>query len=167
MENTPGPWKIEYETDHDFLIVAPWSDAVKPGNIELFGDYRGGHVCNITFIDNASVPTERQALANAELIAQAPELKKRLEAAEARVAQAEQERDEYKRQYHEREQAITEDERADKDTILKLRRQLAEARAHVEHTQDQYINALDWMEEGIIETPLGQSIDGQGDEVES
>jgi hypothetical protein len=71
-KHTPGPWKIDESIDYAVSVHAPWSDKVKAGNTPLFGDYRGGIICEMHY--NSGVPTKEQALANAKLIAAAPEL---------------------------------------------------------------------------------------------
>jgi hypothetical protein len=62
----PGPWKISDDDNHTIVIVSPWSEKVKPGEAEAFGDYRGAHICTIDY--NSGVPSKEQAMANAEFI---------------------------------------------------------------------------------------------------
>lgn len=72
MRHTQGEWKIDVSSQNEIVIFSPWSKEVTPGNTATFGDYRGAHVCSIAY--NSGVPTKEQALANAQLIASAPEL---------------------------------------------------------------------------------------------
>jgi len=72
MKYIPGKWKVDNNLHADIVVYAPWSENVKPGNTATFGDYRGAHICYLTY--NSGVPTKEQAKANALLIASAPEL---------------------------------------------------------------------------------------------
>lgn len=63
--------------EYKINIVSPWTENVKPEATPTFGDYRGAHICEMHY--NTGVPTKEQALANANLIAAAPELLKRLQ----------------------------------------------------------------------------------------
>lgn len=72
MEHTQGPWIVDDSIDGEVSVIAPWSEHVKPANTNLFGDYRGGHICKIDYVQR--VPTKEQAIANAALIAIAPEM---------------------------------------------------------------------------------------------
>lgn len=69
MNHSELPWKVEEPFASKICIVVPWSDKVKPGNTALFGDYRGGCICELEF--NSGVPTKEQATANASFIVRA------------------------------------------------------------------------------------------------
>jgi len=72
MKHTVGNWKIDDTIDNTISVVSPWSDKVKPEETATFGDYRGALICEMYY--NTGVPTKGQALANAKLIAAAPDL---------------------------------------------------------------------------------------------
>ena len=72
MKHTKGPWKVDEKTEYTISVHAPWSDRVKVVEEQTFGDYRGALICEMHY--NSGVPTKEKALANAKLIAAAPDM---------------------------------------------------------------------------------------------
>lgn len=71
-KHTKGNWKVDDSIEYEISIVSPWSAEVRPGDTPTFGDYRGAIICKMDY--NSGVPTKKQALANARLIAAAPDM---------------------------------------------------------------------------------------------
>lgn len=69
---TQGEWKVDDSIEYEISVVSPWTDKHQPRDSAVFGDYRGGIICSMNY--NGGVPTKEQALANAKLIAAAPDL---------------------------------------------------------------------------------------------
>lgn len=81
MTHTPGPWEAIDNPDGIIDIVRRWDAEVTSGNTAVFGSILGAHIAEIPYT-TTGIPTREQALANAALIATAPEL---LEACKAFV----------------------------------------------------------------------------------
>jgi len=74
MPHTPGPWVTDTDDGLTQVSVhAPWGENVRPGDSATFGDYRGAMICAAQFL-HSGVPTKEQAVANAQLIAAAPDM---------------------------------------------------------------------------------------------
>jgi len=71
-KHTEGKWKVDDSSEYNISVVSPWTQVVTPANTMTFGDYRGALICEMHY--NSGVPTKEQALANAKLIASAPDL---------------------------------------------------------------------------------------------
>ncbi len=74
VKHTPGPWKIDDDKDCTLTIVAPWSADVKPASAVGYGDYLGIHIAKIDHQNDNACVSKNQAIANAALIAAAPDL---------------------------------------------------------------------------------------------
>ena len=72
VSHVPAPWTIDETENYRIKIIAPWSDKVTTENFSTFADYRGSHICEMSW--NSGVPTHETAIANARLIAAAPDL---------------------------------------------------------------------------------------------
>lgn len=74
VKHIPTPWKL-FETndrENELCIGASWSENVKPGEAEGYGDFRGVYIASLTHQgEDAPVVTKRQALANAKFIVNA------------------------------------------------------------------------------------------------
>ena len=84
---TPGPWSLteqRCEGERTILIRRHWGGEFEPGaeGSDTYGSCLGAHIADIKHQgDDAPVVTRAQALANAHLIAAAPELFAELEEA--------------------------------------------------------------------------------------
>ena len=89
LKATPGPWGlVEHasEGEAEILIRRRWDADFKPGSIGsgTYGSCLGAHIADIKHQgSDAPVVTREQAMANANLIAAAPELYEALVALEA------------------------------------------------------------------------------------
>jgi hypothetical protein len=74
LQHTPGPWLINESDDYTILIRAPWSENVKPEIHDGYGSYLGIHICETRHQGDNPCVSKKTALANARLIAAAPEM---------------------------------------------------------------------------------------------
>ena len=85
MTHTPGPWEAIDNPDgiigivrHDIIdIVRRWDAKVTSNNAATFSSFLGAHIAEVPYTITG-IPTKEQALANAALLAAAPELLQRL-----------------------------------------------------------------------------------------
>lgn len=74
LQHTPGPWLINESDDYTILIRAPWSENVKPEIHDGYGSYLGIHICETRHQGDNPCVSKKTALANARLIAAAPDM---------------------------------------------------------------------------------------------
>lgn len=87
-EFTEGPWSVSDTEDYRLLVVAPWSMRVRPESASGYGDYRGLHIASIQHQNDNPCVSKAQAVANARLIAAAPDLLAACETARERMVEA-------------------------------------------------------------------------------